>query len=156
MPIGEFGGAPATPGGGSVLATPMYWVYEMSHAALNPSRALADAAHLYFKSPINPLSYTTFGKSMAAACELFERSTRRYGKPEWGIGSTLVGGERVAVTITSIWERPFCRLLHFERALERLPRRPQPKLLIVAPCRVTTRLCCAARSRPFCPITMSI
>jgi poly(3-hydroxybutyrate) depolymerase len=133
MPIGEFGGAPAAPGGGSVLATPMYWVYEMSQAALNPSRALADAARLYFKSPINPLSYTTFGKSMAAACELFERSTRRYGKPEWQINSTLVGGERVAVTITSIWERPFCRLLHFERALERPPRRPQPKLLIVAP-----------------------
>jgi poly(3-hydroxybutyrate) depolymerase len=133
MPIGEFGGAPATPGGGAVVATPMYWVYEMSHAALNPSRAVADAARLYFKNPINPLSYTVFGKSMAAACELFERSTRRYGKPEWGIASTLVGGARVAVSIKSIWERPFCRLLHFERALEHAPRRPQPKLLIVAP-----------------------
>jgi poly(3-hydroxybutyrate) depolymerase len=133
MPIGEFGGAPATPGGGAVVATPMYWVYEMSHAALNPSRAVADAARLYFKNPINPLSYTVFGKSMAAACELFERSTRRYGKPEWAINSTLVGGARVAVGIKSIWERPFCRLLHFERVLEHAPRRPQPKLLIVAP-----------------------
>jgi poly(3-hydroxybutyrate) depolymerase len=133
MPIGEFGGAPATPVGGSVLATPMYWIYEMSHAALNPSRTLADVARLYFKSPINPLSFTTFGKSMAAACELFERSTRRYGKPEWGIDSTLVGGTRVPVHVTSIWERPFCRLLHFERRFEHLPRRPQPKLLIVAP-----------------------
>jgi poly(3-hydroxybutyrate) depolymerase len=133
MPIGEFGGAPVTPGGGAVVATPMYWVYEMSHAALNPSRAVADAARLYFKNPINPLSYTVFGKSMAAACELFERSTRRYGKPEWAIDSTLVGGARVAVSIKSIWERPFCRLLHFERTLEHAPRRPQPKLLIVAP-----------------------
>ena len=35
--------------------------------------------------------------------------------------------------ITSVWERPFCRLLHFERAFARAPRRPQPKLLIVAP-----------------------
>jgi poly(3-hydroxybutyrate) depolymerase len=133
MPIGEFGGAPATPGGGAVVATPMYWVYEMSQAALNPSRAVADAARLYFKNPINPLSYTVMGKSMAAACELFERSTRRYGKPEWAINSTLVGGARVPVSIKSIWERPFCRLLHFERALEHAPRRPQPKLLIVAP-----------------------
>jgi poly(3-hydroxybutyrate) depolymerase len=133
MPIGEFGGAPATPGGGAVVATPMYWVYEMSHAALNPSRAVADAARLYFKNPINPLSYTVLGKSIAAACELFERSTRRYGKPEWAIDSTLVGGARVAVSLKSIWERPFCRLLHFERALEHAPRRPQPKLLIVAP-----------------------
>ncbi len=37
------------------------------------------------------------------------------------------------VHITSVWERPFCRLLHFERAFTRAPRRPQPKLLIVAP-----------------------
>ena len=46
---------------------------------------------------------------------------------------TTVGGEKVSVNIKSIWERPFCRLLHFERALDRAPRRPQPKLLIVAP-----------------------
>jgi len=134
MPIGEFGGAPPAPGDGfAVLPTPLYWFYEMSHAALNPSRALADVTRLYFKNPINPLSYTTFGKSMAAACELFERSTRRYGKPEWEISSTLVGGERVPVQIKSVWERPFCRLLHFERLLEHPPRRPQPKVLIVAP-----------------------
>src|ERR1044071_8143003 len=79
MPIGEFGGAPALPAqAGPILSAPMYWFYEMSHAALNPSRAFADAAKIYFKSPINALSYTTFGKSVAAACELFERSTRRY------------------------------------------------------------------------------
>jgi poly(3-hydroxybutyrate) depolymerase len=39
----------------------------------------------------------------------------------------------VAVNIRSVWQRPFCRLLHFERAFVRPPRRPQPKLLIVAP-----------------------
>src|SRR4029078_3094208 len=70
---------------------------------------------------------------MAAAAELFERSTRRYGQPEWHISSTLVGGERVPVTITPVWERSFCRLLHFVRNFERAPTRPQPKLLIVAP-----------------------
>src|SRR5712692_105214 len=134
MPIGEFGGAPAPPGqAGPILSAPMYWFYELSHAALNPSRAFADAAKLYFKSPVNPLSFTTLGKSIAAACELFERSTRRYGRPEWEIASTLVGGERVPVQIASVWERPFCRLLHFERMLTHAPRRPQPKVLIVAP-----------------------
>jgi poly(3-hydroxybutyrate) depolymerase len=111
----------------------MYWFYEVSHAALNPARAFADATRLYFKNPINPLSFTTVGKSIAAACELFERSTRRYGRPEWRIASTLVGGERVPVEIVSIWERPFCRLLHFARSLSHAPRRPQPKILIVAP-----------------------
>jgi poly(3-hydroxybutyrate) depolymerase len=133
MPIGEFGGAPTPPGGSFALSAPMYWFYEVSHAALNPARAYADAARLYFKSPINPLSFTTLGKSIAAACELFERSTRRYGRPEWRIDSTLVGGERVPVQVATVWERPFCRLLHFERALLHPPRRPQPKILIVAP-----------------------
>jgi poly(3-hydroxybutyrate) depolymerase len=134
MPIGEFGGAPSLPGeGGLVLSAPMYWFYEMSHAALNPARAFADATRLFFKNPINPFANTMWGKSIAAAAELFERSTRRYGRPEWGITSTVVGGERVPIHITEMWERPFCRLLRFERAFEHIPRRPQPKLLIVAP-----------------------
>jgi len=134
MAIGEFGGAPAVPGdGGILLSTPLYWLYEMSHAALNPSRAWADATRFFFKNPVNPLSFTTYGKSVAAACELFERSTRRYGRPEWQISSTLVGGERVPVHVSTVWERPFCRLIHFERVFEHHPQRPQPKLLMVAP-----------------------
>ncbi len=134
MAIGEFGGAVNAPAdNGFLLSTPLYWLYEMTHAALNPSRAWADATRLFFKNPVNPLSFTTYGKSIAAACELFERSTRRYGRPEWNISSTLVGGERVPVEIETAWERPFCRLVHFERALANRPRRPQPRLLIVAP-----------------------
>ena len=134
MAIGEFGGAPASPAaGGFVLSGPMYWFWEMSHAALNPARAVADATRLFYKNPINPLAGTTFGKSMAAAAELFERSTRRYGRPEWGIRETTVGGARVPVHISVAWERPFCRLLHFERTIGHMPRRPQPRLLIVAP-----------------------
>jgi poly(3-hydroxybutyrate) depolymerase len=133
MAIGEFGGAAAAPDNGLLLSTPMYWLYETGHAALNPARALADATRLFFKNPLNPLYHTTFGKSIAAAAEVFERSTRRYGRPEWRIPSTLVGGERVPVQITSVWERPFCRVIRFERLFEHRPRRPQPRLLIVAP-----------------------
>lgn len=134
MPIGEFDGAATLSGdGGAVMSTPMYWMYEMGQAALDPSRAFADATRLFFKNPANPLAHTTYGKSVAAAMELFERTTRRYGRPEWRIDSTLVGAERVPVHINTVWERPFCRLLHFERAFTHVPRRPQPKLLIVAP-----------------------
>src|SRR5450755_2200332 len=132
--IGQFDGAASFSGeNGLALSAPMYWFYEMSQAALNPSRAFADATRLFFKNPANPMSHTEFGKTVAAACEMFERSTRRYGKPEWRIDSTLVGGERVPVNIKTVWERPFCRLLHFERVFERTPRRPQPRLLIIAP-----------------------
>ena len=131
MAIGEFGGAP--PVGGPVFSNGLYWLYEMSHAALNPARAFADVTKLYFKNPLNPLSHTSYGKTVAATAEMFERSTRRYGKPDWNIESTLVGGERAPVHATTIWERPFCRLIHFERMFCQVPRRPQPKVLIVAP-----------------------
>ena len=134
MPIGEFDGAATLPSdSGILLSTPMYWLYEMGHAALNPSRAVADATRLFFKNPANPFSHTTYGKSIAAAAELFERSTRRYRRPEWAVKRATIGAEHVPVHITTAWERPFCRLLHFERAFSHVPRRPQPKLLIVAP-----------------------
>jgi poly(3-hydroxybutyrate) depolymerase len=133
MAIGVFGETPELPIGGPVLSTPLYWMYEWGQAALAPSRAMADATKLLFKNPLNPFSQTTFGKSMAAAAEVYERTTRRYGKPEWRIDSTLVGGERVPVHISTTWERPFCKLLHFERKLTRAPKRPQPRVLIVAP-----------------------
>ena len=133
MAIGVFGGTPELPGGETVVSTPLYWMYEWGNAALLPSRALADATKLLFKNPLNPFTQTTFGKSMAAAAEVYERATRRYSKPDWEISSTLVGGERVPVRIQTVWEQPFCKLLHFERELAVTPRRPQPKVLIVAP-----------------------
>jgi poly(3-hydroxybutyrate) depolymerase len=134
MAIGEFGGAPAAAADdGLMLAAPAYWFYEVGHASLGPARAVADAGKLFFRNPVNPIAHTPFGKQMAATCELFERATRRYGKPEWRIDHTTVGGDRVPVHINAVWERPFCRLLHFERAFTRPPRRPQPRLLIVAP-----------------------
>ncbi len=132
--IGQFDGAATLSGeNGLALSAPMYWFYEMSQAALNPSRALADATRLFFKNPANPFAHTSYGKSVAAAAEVFERSTRRYQRPEWQIDSTLVGAERIPVRVETVWERPFCKLRHFERVFTHEPRRPQPKLLIVAP-----------------------
>ncbi len=134
MTIGQFDAAATLPAeNGLFLSAPMYWMYEMGHAALNPARAMADATKLFFKNPANPLSHTTYGKTLAAAAEVFERSTRRYQKPDWNIDSTLIGAERIPVRINTVWERPFCKLQHFERVFTQAPRRPQPKLLIVAP-----------------------
>ena len=58
-----------------------YQFYEMAHAALAPARAFSDAARLMFSNPLNPLSNTFLGKNISASAELFERLTRRYGKP---------------------------------------------------------------------------
>ncbi len=119
-------------GFGLGVSSPLYWFYEMTHAALNPSRAMADAAKLFFNNPANPLAHTPIGKSMAAACELFERTTRRYGQPEWRIDETVVNGKPVPVRIETMWERPFCRLLHFHRETE-FSHRQDPRVLVVAP-----------------------
>jgi poly(3-hydroxybutyrate) depolymerase len=111
---------------------PFYYWYEMQHAALGPYRAAADATRLFFQNPGNPLTHTTFGKSMAAGAEMFERVTRRYGKPEWNLQPVVIGGERVAIHPQVVWERPFCKLVHFERALPD-SQYPHPKVLMVAP-----------------------
>ena len=108
-----------------------YELYELNHAALSPMRAAADMFSQMLKSPMNPIGQTALGRNWQAGLELFERTTRRYGKPSFDLATTLVGGTRVAVTEKTVWQRPFCDLLHFERALE-TPRR-DPKLLIVAP-----------------------
>jgi poly(3-hydroxybutyrate) depolymerase len=134
MPIGEFGRPPELPAEVSpAMTTPMYWMYELAKASLNPARAMTDATKILFQNPLNPWSRTEFGRSVAAGCELFERTTRRYGKPEWGLHDTEVNGVRTPVEIHSVWEKPFCRLLHFERQLTRPLRAPQPRVLIVAP-----------------------
>jgi poly(3-hydroxybutyrate) depolymerase len=109
-----------------------YQLYEMNHAAVQPLRAYADAVKLFYSNPLNPFSHTHWGRSVAATAELFERTTRRYGKPSFGLEETVVDWKTVPVTERIVWSRPFCNLIHFERAAP-AGRRPDPKLLIVAP-----------------------
>eukprot|EP01037_Dinobryon_pediforme_P021425 gene21425-22290_t len=58
-----------------------YQIYEMAHLALAPARVISDATRLMYQNPINPFAHTSFGRNVAASAELFERVTRRYGKP---------------------------------------------------------------------------
>jgi len=131
--IGEFGGAPITADwGGSATTMPLYWLFEAAQASFGPARAMADAYGMFFKNPVNPVSHTDWGRKMGAMCEMFERATRRYGKPQFGIANTPVNGQRVAVTEKVVWSRPFCDLVRFERDMPARAK-AQPKLLIVAP-----------------------
>ncbi len=109
-----------------------YHVYEMLHLAFAPARAATDALLHTIKSPLNPLYHTAFGRSIAASAELFERMTRRYGKPLFGFDTTFVNGAEVPVTEENVWVKPFCSLLHFKRQFDGAAPR-QSKLLIVAP-----------------------
>lgn len=109
-----------------------YQLYEMNHAILQPYRAFADATKLFYENPLNPVSQTAFGRSVAASMELFERTTRIYGKPLFGFTETTVGTETVGVQEEVVWQKPFARMIHFKRDLP-AGHPPEPKILIVAP-----------------------
>ncbi|MFN3890061.1 MAG: polyhydroxyalkanoate depolymerase [Beijerinckiaceae bacterium] len=108
-----------------------YHVYEMAHLALAPARALSDATRLFFKNPVNPWTHTHVGRNLAASAELFERMTRRYGKPAFGLSATSIADAIYDVEEQVVWERPYCRLVRFHRPAYTGPQ--QSKLLIVAP-----------------------
>ncbi|WP_417667894.1 polyhydroxyalkanoate depolymerase [Roseibium sp.] len=110
---------------------PYYHLYELNHAVMGPVRAAADMTRLYFQNPLNPLTHTEYGRSVAAGCEVLERMTRRYGKPDFGLNETTVSGVKVPVHEDIVWSRPFCDLIHFERRTDK--SRNDPKVLVVAP-----------------------
>ena len=85
----------------------LYYLYEMNHAAVAPWRAMADAGLQFWKDPGNLLGNTYIGRQMAASLELFERATRRYGKPEFGIDESVVNGIAVGIDAVAILEKPF-------------------------------------------------
>lgn len=111
----------------------LYHLYELNRAALSPARAAADAYRLLFRNPLNPASHTPLGRSAAAALELFERTTRRYRKPFWGIDKIEMRGREVAVKERILISKPFCNLVHFEREVSAWRRHNDPKVLVVAP-----------------------
>jgi poly(3-hydroxybutyrate) depolymerase len=107
----------------------LYALHEIQHAILAPWNVMAKVNHDIFSNPFSPLSYVPGSRRIAASNELFHRITKRYDKPEFGLQRTTVDGAEVAVTERVEIQRPFCRLLHFERAVER----DDPKVLLVAP-----------------------
>lgn len=108
-----------------------YEMHELAHMALAPVRALTDVARGWLESPINPVSYTRAGRNLVASAKIFERLTRRYTKPYFDIASATVDGKTVPVLERILWERPFCKLRHFEK--DSGGGAPQHKLLLVAP-----------------------
>ncbi len=107
----------------------LYHLHEMQYAAMAPLHAMAEASKALHRHPFSPLAYTGYGRHVAAASELIERITDRYGKPQFGITHTKVGGKQVAVDETVVLEKSFCRLIHFKKKTTQ----KQPTLLLVAP-----------------------
>ena len=113
----------------------LYQLHEMQRAVLNPMTAFAAASAQIFSNPNSPLSYMPFASRLAAGYELFYRINKDYEKPQFGLHATVVDGIEVPVLEKFELEKPFCRLLHFERHFTKdLAKRPaDPKVLLVAP-----------------------
>jgi len=117
----------------------LYALHEMQHALLAPWNQAARLGLELFSNPFSPLAYFPSSRRAAAGAELFYRLTQRYEKPAFGLDSTVVKGRNVAVHERVVLEKPFCKLLHFERMLpvdlaaQRGKEAPDPKVLLVAP-----------------------
>ena len=110
-----------------------YFWYEAARAMIGPARLAADMTKHTLQNPANPLAYSQNVRPLTAACEMFERMTRRYGKPAFGLDTTVIDGVEVPVTERVVWARPFGRVIAFDRGPTRSSAEPDPKLLIVAP-----------------------
>ena len=116
----------------------LYTAYELAYAAVTPARIAAGVGAKFWRSPLNPAADSWFGRSAAAALDVFENVMRRYPKPEWGLDSTFVNGVEIPVMVNEAVQKDFCTLLHFERDKDALKNAkgsdaPDPKVLIIAP-----------------------
>lgn len=85
------------------------------------------------QSPFNVFGMTPMGRNMAAGCEVFERMTKRYDKPEFGLAETRINNMPIPIEEETVLSKPFCDLLHFKRDMTSVGPRSDPKVLIVAP-----------------------
>lgn len=110
----------------------LYQLHEMQRAFLTPFAAFTDAGSQLFSSPYSPLAYTPISRQMAAGYELMTRIGKEYQKPAWNLPATEIDGKSVRVIESVVLDKPFCRLVHFQRDVRQTPQN-DPKVLLVAP-----------------------
>jgi poly(3-hydroxybutyrate) depolymerase len=107
----------------------LYDAYEVQRSLLAGASTLANIGAGWMQNPANPLSYMQMGPIVSSALDVFAHASAPRGKPEFGLGTTRVGGKNVAITEEVVVRKPFGQLKRFRRAgIE-----GGPKLLIVAP-----------------------
>ncbi len=93
----------------------LYQIYDWQRAAMEPWRVFAQAANEIYGHPDSPLSYLPGSRNVAAAFDLMTRITQDYKRPAFGIATVRSAGRDYAVTEVVDIEKPFCRLLHFQK-----------------------------------------
>lgn len=107
----------------------LYHLYDLQHALMTPARLMAEMTRSAYANPANPMAFTKLGRSIAAGAEVFERATRKFGEPDFGLTETTIDGKTVAVTEKIVASKPFCHLVNFQRDT----KRKDPTVLIAAP-----------------------
>ncbi len=110
----------------------LYQLHEIQRAVLTPFAAFADASAQLFSNPFSPLAYMPQARRLAAGYELLYRLGKHYEKPTWDLHETEVNGQRVSVLEEVVVQKPFCKLIHFKRALPAKAGH-SPRVLLVAP-----------------------
>ncbi len=99
----------------------IYSLIEMNRLAVQPFRLMAETGLKFWGGASSPWRETALAKQATAALTMFERATRDFPKPSFGIEG---------VVEQAVWQTPFCRLLHFAKPHSSAPL---PKLLLMAP-----------------------
>lgn len=107
----------------------LYDLHEFQQATLAPLMVWAQMSASLFSSPYSALSYLPLSRNLAAGYDLLFRIGKRYDKPEFGLKTTTINGESIAVTEEIVLSKPFCNLLHFKRDTNK----KDPSVLVVAP-----------------------
>jgi poly(3-hydroxybutyrate) depolymerase len=107
----------------------LYDAYEVQRSFLAGASKLAGLGAGWLSNPANPFAYNSMGPLVGASLEVFAHASAPRGKPEFGLHSTKIGRDEVAVHEEITLRKPFGQLKHFRReGVE-----TGPGLLIVAP-----------------------
>jgi poly(3-hydroxybutyrate) depolymerase len=106
----------------------LYQLYEWNHAVALPFRLAAKSGLRFWQD--GPMAKTPLARAASASLELFERGTRRYGKPAFDLTHIVSGNAEYEVTERFALLKPFCALRHFAKSHFHFA---QQKMLIVAP-----------------------
>ena len=87
---------------------------------------------IFFENPDNPLTHTPYGRTVVGGLRIVRAHDAALRQAGLRPDRDPVDGEEVPVTERVVWERPFCRVISFDRGAA-AARRRSPKLLIVAP-----------------------
>jgi len=111
----------------------LYHAYEWTHAAITPWRQFAKMGADALRDPRNPWADSYGARTTAAAFEMFDNATSRYGRPEFGIDLIEVEGKTWAIREEILCDKPFGRLKRFRRFGDGVVEGKDPKVLLIAP-----------------------